>query len=153
MSSAQPIIESGEQRIEINTHFGKQDVDPASVIHFPQGLAGFEQLHDYKLFHEDGKQTVFYLQSLQDPDVQFPVVNPDSCQVNYECALSDEEAATLQLDDPADIAVLITLSQPGGKDRGIHANFMGPIILNTRKRIALQKILNQIQSNVVIRAE
>ena len=36
MPSAQPIIENGDKRMEINTHFGKQEVDPASVIHFPR---------------------------------------------------------------------------------------------------------------------
>jgi flagellar assembly factor FliW len=96
---------------------------------------------------------VFYLQSLEDPDVQLPVVNPDSYQVNYECVLSDEEAGTLQIEDPSDIAVLVTVARAGEKDGGIHANFMGPIMLNTNKRIGLQKQLNRFSGNVVIRAE
>jgi flagellar assembly factor FliW len=153
MPTAQTIIKGGESTMEITTRFGTHDIDPASVIRFPEGLAGFEDLHEYKLFHEDGKPTVFYLQSMQDPDVQFPVVNPDTYQVNYECVLSDEEAATLQLEDPTDVAVLVTLAQGTEKDAGIHANFMGPIILNTAKRIGLQKHLNQVSGSVVIRAE
>jgi flagellar assembly factor FliW len=153
MPTAQTITRREDKPMEITTRFGTQDIDPASVLRFPAGLAGFEDLQEFKLFHEDGKPTVFYLQSLQDPDVQLPVVNPDAYQVNYECVLSDEEAATLQLDDPADVAVLVTLAQSGGKDAGIHANFMGPIILNTAKRIGLQKHLNQVSGSVVIRAE
>ena len=85
--------------------------------------------------------------------MQFPVVNPDAYQVNYEFVLSDAEAAMLELEDPADVAVLVTLAQTGNKDAGIHANFMGPIILNTAKRIGLQKHLNQVSGSVVIRAE
>ncbi|MCB1789031.1 MAG: flagellar assembly protein FliW [Gammaproteobacteria bacterium] len=139
--------------MQINTRFGAQEVDPASIINFPLGLAGFEHLHEFKLFHEEGKPTVFFLQSVQDPDVQFPVVNPDAYQVSYECVLSDDEAATLQLDDPADIAVLVTLAQGGDRDHGVHANFMGPILLNTGKRVGLQKHLNQVSGSVVIRAE
>ena len=138
--------------MEINTRFGTQDIDPSSIIHFPDGLAGFEELHDYKLFHEEGKPTVFFLQSIDDPDVQFAVVNPDNYQVSYECVLSDEEAIALQLDDPADVAVLVTLAQGGNYDGGIHANFMGPIMLNVGKRIGLQKHLNQVSGSVVIRA-
>ena len=152
MSSAKPITENGDSTMEINTRFGTQDIDPSSIIHFPDGLAGFEELHDYKLFHEEGKPTVFFLQSLDDPDVQFAVVNPDNYQVSYECVLSDEEATALQLDDPADVAVLVTLSQGGNYDGGIHANFMGPIMLNIGKRIGLQKHLNQVSGSVVIRA-
>ncbi len=153
MSSANAPVSDGDSRMQISTRFGQQDVDPASIINFPQGLAGFEDLHDFKLFHEDGKPSVFYLQSVEDPEVQFPVVNPDAYQVSYECVLSDEEAATLQLEDPADIAVLVTLAQTGDRDQGIHANFMGPILLNTGKRVALQKHLNQVSGSVVIRAE
>jgi len=152
MSSAKPIIENGDSTMEINTRFGTQDIDPSSIIHFPDGLAGFEELHEYKLFHEEGKPTVFFLQAIEDPDVQFAVVNPDNYQVSYECLLSDEEANALQLDDPADVAVLVTLSQGGNHDGGIHANFMGPIMLNVGKRIGLQKHLNQVSGSVVIRA-
>jgi flagellar assembly factor FliW len=59
----------------------------------------------------------------------------------------------LQLDDPGEIAVLVTLASGGEYDRGIHANFMGPIMLNTNKRIGLQKHLNEVSGSVVIRAE
>lgn len=153
MSSAQPIFDNGATTMQINTRFGSQEIDPASVIHFPRGLAGFEQLHRFKLFHEQDKPTVFYLQSLDDPDIQFPVVNPDTFQVAYECALSEDEADALQIKDAGDVAVLVTLAQTGDHDRGIHANFMGPIILNTGKRIGLQKHLNQVSGSVVIRAD
>ncbi len=153
MSSANASKRDGDSKMHINTRFGAQDVDPSSIISFPRGLAGFEDLREFKLFHEEGKPTVFYLQSVDDPDVQFPVVNPDAYQVSYECVLSDDEAATLQLDDAADVAVLVTLAQAGDQDRGIHANFMGPILLNTGKRIGLQKHLNQVSGSVVIRAD
>lgn len=153
MSSVNPVAGQNESSMEVNTHFGAQVIDPASIIRFPRGIAGFEDLHEYKLFHEEGKPSVFFLQSVEDPDVQFSVVNPDTCQVNYECVLTDEEAATLELDDPSDIAVLVTLASGGDNDRGIHANFMGPIMVNTSKRIALQKHLNQVSGSVVIRAE
>lgn len=153
MSTAEAITNNGDSPMQINTRFGAQEVDPASIIDFPLGLAGFEELHQFKLFHEEGKPTVFYLQSVDDPDVQFPVVNPDAYQVSYECVLNDDEAATLQLDDPAEIAVLVTLAHGGNRDSGIHANFMGPILLNTGKRIGLQKHLNQVSGSVVIRAE
>lgn len=152
MSTAEKPIDDGDVPMEINTRFGTQEVDPASLIRFPGGLAGFEHLTEFKLFHEDGKPSVFFLQSVEEPQVQFPVVNPDAYQVSYECLLTDEEEKTLQLEDPGDIAVLVTLAQGGDKDTGIHANFMGPILLNTRKRIGIQKQLNQVTGSVVIRA-
>ena len=153
MSSAKATQNLGDSSMHINTRFGAQDIDPATIITFPNGLAGFEELHDFTLFHEQGKPTVFYLQSVEQPDVQFPVVNPDAYQVSYECVLNDDEAAVLQIEDPSEVAVLVTLAQTGDQDRGIHANFMGPILLNTGKRVGLQKHLNQVSGSVVIRAE
>ncbi len=153
MPSTQPIVDSGDQPLQINTRFGRQAIDPASIIHFPVGLAGFENLHTFKLFHEEGHASLFYLQALEDPEVQFPVVNPLSCQVAYEFVLSDEEVAQLQLDTPDDVAVLVTLARTEDDDHGIHAHFMGPILVNTRQRRAIQKPLNKITGRVVIRAE
>jgi flagellar assembly factor FliW len=153
MPSTQPIVDSGEQPLQINTRFGRQAIDPASVIRFPVGLAGFEDLHEYKLFHEEGHNSLFYLQSLEDPEVQFPVINPLNCQVAYEFVLSDEEAAQLELDAPDDVAVLVTLARTEDDDHGIHANFMGPILINTRRRVAMQKALNKVTGRVVIRSE
>lgn len=153
MSTAKATMSDGGSTMNVNTRFGAQEIDPSSVISFPHGLAGFEDLHEFKLFHEEGKPSVFYLQSVENPDVQFPVVNPDRYQVSYECVLNDDEAATLQIDDANDVAVLVTLSHSGERDNGIHANFMGPILLNTEKRIGLQKQLNQVSGSVVIRAQ
>ena len=153
MTTAQPAEGLTDRPMEINTRFGTQAIDPTSIIDFPQGLAGFEDLHRFKLFHETERPTVYFLQSIDDPDIQFTVVNPDSFQVAYECVLSNEEATILQLEDGSEVAVLVTLAQSGSKDGGIHANFMGPIMLNTSKRIGLQKNLNQISGSVVIRAE
>jgi flagellar assembly factor FliW len=153
MPTANATVRNGDSAMKINTRFGAQEIDPNAVIRFPEGLAGFENLHEFTLFHEDGKPTVFYLQAIDDPDVQFPVVNPDAYQVSYECVLSDDEEALLQIEDPDEVAVLVTLAQGGNQDQGIHANFMGPILLNTSKRIGLQKHLNQVSGSVVIRAE
>lgn len=153
MPTANAITTNGEATMQINTRFGVQEIDPASVIQFPEGLAGFEELREFKLFHEEGKPTVFFLQSLEEPAVQFAVINPAAYQVSYECLLSEAEAALLEIDDPNQVAVLVTLAMREGADNGIHANFMGPILLNTVKRIGMQKHLNTVSGSVVIRAE
>jgi len=154
MSLASVDLSNGAQQMQINTRFGVQDVDPQSIIEFPNGLPGFEGLTQFKLFHEEGAQTLLYLQSLEDPEVQLPVVDPDHFQVNYQITLSDEEVAQLQLEDANDATVLVTVARGGeGDTNGLYANFMGPIVLNTKARIGLQKAVNQMRGTVVIKAE
>ena len=154
MSLASVETNNGNQAMHIDTRFGEQEIDPQSVITFSQGLPGFENLKQFKLFHEEGTQTLFYLQSLEDASVQLPLVDPDHFQVNYEITLTDEELAELQLDDAADATVLVTVSRhDGAEDGSLHANFMGPIIINTKARTGLQKALNQVSGTVLIKAE
>ena len=50
-------------------------VDPQTLFAFPEGIAGFEDCKRFKLFHEEGlasTPTVFWLQSVDDPEVMFP---------------------------------------------------------------------------------
>ncbi len=146
--------------MKVNTSFGEQDVAPEEILTFPQGLPGFDELTRFKLFHEEGKLSLFWLQSLEDPSVQFPTTDPALLKVQYQITLSDEEIALLELEDPEDIALLVLLyrgapekeAPPSESDR-LNANFLGPIILNTKTRIGVQKVLNQIEDFVTIRAE
>jgi len=138
--------------MEIVTQFGTQDVDPDTLITFTAGMPGFENLTRFKLFHEEGKSTVFWLQAVDDPDVQFAIADPAMFNVTYEITLSDDEVATLQLASAEDLTVLVTLAKPLEQAAGIHANFMGPILINMRERLGMQKLLNQVESSVLIRA-
>jgi flagellar assembly factor FliW len=154
MSIAGTKLHAETRQLEINTQFGTQTVDPDTLLNFPDGLPGFDELKRYKLFHEDGTATLFYLQSVDDPAVRLPVVDPGLFQVDYQITLNDMELSRLQLDDPADAAVLVTVSRKDtAADGGIHANFMGPIIINTRARVGLQKALNRVNGSVIIKAE
>jgi len=145
--------ELDEEYMEINTRYGRQIVEKASLLEFPNGLPGFEHLRQYKLFHEEGKSTVHYLQSTEDPDVRLPVVTPASCKVDFRIELSDVEEAMLQVTSAEDLIVLVTLTdkqdEPGAD---ITANFMAPIIINAASRIGIQKVLNRVNGGVVIQA-
>ena len=41
-------------------------IDPETLFSFPEGIAGFEDCKRFKVFHEEGKTTVFWLQSVDD---------------------------------------------------------------------------------------
>lgn len=142
-----------EEYMEINTRYGRQVVARSSLLNFPEGLPGFEDLRQYKLFHEAGKSTVYYLQSTEDPDIRLPLVTPGSCKIDYRIELTDEEMAKLQVESADDIVVVVTLSDnPDDANAGITANFMAPIIINAQSRIGIQKTLNRVDGGVVIQA-
>ncbi|GAB6050344.1 flagellar assembly protein FliW [Hydrogenophilus islandicus] len=136
---------------------GEIEVDEAKVIHFPKGLAGFPKLTRFALVHEEPAQgetpRVFIMQSLDDPEVAFSLVTPETLGVRYELELSDDEVALLQATAPEDvvIAVIVRRDEEHPESHGLKANFMGPLVINSATRQAMQKILDRFNCDIVIR--
>lgn len=126
-------------------------VDPETLFSFPRGLAGFEQNTRFKLFNEEGKPTVFWLQSVDDAEVMFPVVAPGQLDLEYQIELSDDDCALLDLQNPEEAAVVVIVYRDAAQTGKIAANTHSPVILNLRSRKGMQKILQEIQPALVFR--
>lgn len=133
------------------THFGTIEYNPESVITFPKGiiqLDGFEQCTRYVLFHEEASSGVFhYLQSLDDAELSFTVVDPSLLSIDYEVTLSDEESALLKVEEGDEIDLLLMVYRPFvidgeevKQDADVKAQTKSPLIINTSKLIGFQKI-------------
>ena len=128
-------------------------VDSGKLITFPQGIPGFETYTQYKLFHKiENKSCVYWLESVDSPDITFTLVDPTDYGLNYSLDLSDDEVQTVGTEDPHELAVLLMLSKKTeeGKGPSLHANIAGPIILNPEKRLGLQKVLASARLDVNI---
>jgi flagellar assembly factor FliW len=133
------------------SHFGTIEYNPESVITFPKGiiqLDGFEQCTRYVLFHEEASSGVFhYLQSLDDAELSFTVVDPSLLSIDYEVTLSDEESALLKVEEGDEIDLLLMVYRPFvidgeevKQDADVKAQTKSPLIINTSKLIGFQKI-------------
>ncbi|WP_035055488.1 flagellar assembly protein FliW [Andreprevotia chitinilytica] len=124
----------------VHTRFGDIEIDPETILTFPKGLLGFESLTRYKLLHEDKPDpTVFWLQSLDDADVSFNVVQANSLGIEYQIELSDEETALIDLESPDDAVLLLTLARQDDSQKPLAANTFAPLVLSTKSRKGLQK--------------
>ncbi len=126
-------------------------VDPETLFSFPKGVAGFEQCKRFKLFHEEGKPTVFWLQSVDDSALMFPVVAPEQLDLEYQIELSDDDCALIGLQDAADAVVAVIIYRDAAQDGKIAANTHSPVILNLKSRKGMQKILQDVQPTLVFR--
>ncbi len=154
-----------------SSFFGEQSIDPSTIISFPNGIPGFEDQTRFKLFHQEGESPViFWLQSLDDENLTFSVAQPSIFNINYNFVLNDAEEATLGIEDPADILILIILHKDADQPSAIkslktHAlSLLGatsdqpaikgvirsPLVINSAKRIGLQKVLAQIEQNITL---
>ncbi len=125
---------------------GTVEVDESQVITFPAGLPAFENCTRFKLFHEvDKNPRVFWLQSLDQPDVLFSVVDPAQFGLRYEFQLNDAEVDALQLARPEDAAVvLIVYKEDQANDNPpalspLKVNTRNPLVINVATQRALQK--------------
>lgn len=133
--------------------FGAVEVIPEKVINFPNGLVGFEQNKRFMLVHEaDKAQPASYtLQSLDDPTIAFQIVDPTTLGFNYELSLSDAENALLQTPAADDIAVMqVLFKQEEGGKAGISPNLRAPLVINTRLRVGLQKVMETMKPNITL---
>ncbi|MEO8410114.1 MAG: flagellar assembly protein FliW [Propionivibrio sp.] len=134
--------------------FGLKDVaiDPETLFTFPQGIAGFESCTRFKLFNEEGKSTVFWLQSVDDPAVSFPIVTPDAHAIEYQIELSDADCELLGLTSADDATVFVIVYRNEAEGGKIAANARSPVILNLNTRKGMQKILQEVHPTLLYRA-
>ena len=79
--------------MKLNTKYcGEISYEPHELITFPDGLFGFETYHSYLLIRlEDDHGSPFCLQSVEEPDLAFILVDPFQLMPEYAPDLSDED--------------------------------------------------------------
>lgn len=133
--------------------FGAVDISPEKIINFPNGLVGFEQSKRFMLAHEEdkGQPASYTLQSLDEPALAFQIVDPTTLGFTYELALSEAENVLLQSPAPEDVAVMqVLFKQEEGGKAAITPNLRAPLVINTRARVGLQKVMENLRPNIVL---
>jgi len=130
---------------EFNTaYFGGLPAQPESVIEFPMGLPGFESEHRFVLVEQAINRPIVFLQSLSRPDLCFVTLPVSLLCADYDLSLSLEDLSALELQAPptsltgSDVLTLalVTFAEAGPPT----ANLLAPIVVNWRKRLAIQVI-------------
>lgn len=117
---------------------GTVEIDDAQKILFPEGLFGFEDMKEFALLDSETKP-FYYLQSIQESQLAFLVVDPFIFCQNYEVDIPDSNLAKIRIESPNEILIFSIITAP--KDGGeITANLQGPVIINKKARMAMQVI-------------
>ncbi|HSG23921.1 MAG TPA: flagellar assembly protein FliW [Azonexus sp.] len=133
--------------------FGAVEVSPEKVITFPNGLVAFEGNKRFMLVHENdqGQPSSYTLQSLDDASLAFQIVDPTILGFNYELSLTEVEDALLQNPAPEDVAVMQVLFKKEGEGKAeLSPNLRAPLIINTKARIGMQKVMETMRSNITL---
>lgn len=134
--------------------FGSHQPTLDSVITFPKGIPGFEGQTQFQLFQQDDSEIVFLLQSIEDDSVAFSVAPPAHFNINYHFMLTDDEEALLEIDSIEDLLILLILHRDDNPEKDTQPTIKGsiksPLLINTKKRIAIQKSLIEIEQSITL---
>ncbi len=124
------------------TRFNKVEIEPSHVISFPQGLIGFEGFKEFILIDKADKDLFLWLQSVQNPNLCFLVVEPTQVVDFFSPKLTAENAPLLDsFDDKTQVFLsLVTVSESYDP---ISVNLKSPVVIDTKKRLGFQIILDE----------
>lgn len=129
-------------------------IDSEKMLTFPQGIPGFEKYTTFLVYHkEENDYAVYWMESTLEPKITFTIVDPGQYGLSYDFELTDEERELLQAKGPEDIGVFMMLSKKddeGKPFKGLNANISGPLIVNLRTRLGLQKVIRQARLSTTI---
>ncbi|MGI6662019.1 MAG: flagellar assembly protein FliW [Bacillota bacterium] len=125
----------------LTKRFGLVEVDPSKALTFPDGLIGFSEYKDYLVIDlEAGDGSLKLLQSIDEPTLEFVILDPRCVFLNYDPELYPNDLAGLQVDSPDELMLLVVVTVP--KDvRKMTANLQAPLVVNPKRRLGKQVVL------------
>ncbi len=123
-------------------YFGQIDVEDDKILHFENGLFGFEEYKDYTiLFDLDGGEAPLFswLQSTTEKGLAFPVVNPQRVKSDYDPIVEDALLEGLGTFGEEDMLVLLLATVPADVKKA-SVNMKAPLVINAATKKGIQII-------------
>ncbi|PIP92737.1 MAG: flagellar assembly protein FliW [Bdellovibrio sp. CG12_big_fil_rev_8_21_14_0_65_39_13] len=129
------------------TRFGELEVDKKDILNFAEGLLGFEQLTKFFVVDPGDQTLILWLQSVDDPKVAFPILEPKIFKSDYSIKLLPSELQSLSLESLSDATIYAILTIPKNVT-DMSANLKAPIIINNKTKNARQIVLQDSKLEV-----
>ncbi len=127
--------------------FGEIEVQQKDIIKFAEGILGFPDYLKYILVHPEGDVPFIYLQSIEDINTCFVVMQPIFILEDYEIDISKETVDKLHIEKPEDVEMYTILTIPE-ETKKMTANLKAPILVNRANNMAIQEILQDSQYEI-----
>ncbi|MEA2101054.1 MAG: flagellar assembly protein FliW [Thermodesulfobacteriota bacterium] len=127
--------------------FGSIDVQEDKIITFPNGIMGFDKAGKFILFpHKEGSP-FYWLQSVDVGDLAFVVMSPMLVVPDYHLDIKEDALHDLGVADSSDLEVMCIVTIPRAHPEAMTINLLGPIIIATSRRVAVQVISDRDYSH------
>ena len=105
-------------------------------------IIGFNDLRKYVILDLNKDKFFKWLQSVDDPELAFPIVSVFSMEVDYSIDIPDDIIEKLKITSVESLLVMNVASIPQENPRGTTLNLLAPLIFNLDEHIAGQVILS-----------
>lgn len=129
--------------MQIHTRFwGDTEYVDEDIIWLEDGLFGFEEEKRYIIVRfAENNDTMMYLQSLENEQLGFIIMNPFHLLPSYEPVINEEDTKALAIEDADDVVCfVICVAQDPISESTV--NMKCPIIINSKNHYGRQVILD-----------
>ena len=124
--------------------FGEIAIADEKIITMERGMIGFPNLNHFALIFDEEKgqkqTSIMWLQSMDDTDIAFPVMDPHAVKEDYNPNVNEEIVAPIGELNEENTFVLVTVTVPK-KIEDFSVNLKAPIVVNMDNRKAVQLIV------------
>ena len=123
--------------------FGEIEIDERKIITFEDGIIGFPDMKKFTLIFDEekeGRPSISWLQSMDEPEIAFPVMDPLFVCETYNPSVEEELLKNLGTIKEDNLYVLVTVTVPQNI-KELAVNLKAPIVINTDTRKASQIIV------------
>lgn len=123
------------------TRFGTLKFREGELITLEQGMMGFPNSKRFLMFPYTEDSSFFWLQSVDEPEIAFIVINPFDFFSELEFLLEDEDTQAIGLEKGEDLEIFTLLTIPDGRPEDMRINLAGPVVVNIRNRQGRQVVI------------
>jgi flagellar assembly factor FliW len=122
------------------SRFGQIAFEEKDILFLPKGILGFSQLSKYVIVEKNEYDPFKWLQSVEDTDVAFVIVDPTLFFPNYKLEVNEKELEELNFQQTKELItyVIVTVSPDPSQ---MSADLLGPLVINSKKKIAKQVVM------------
>ncbi len=123
-------------------YFGEVTFSRDEILTFDNGIFGFENSKKFALMNfEDGTDAMVCLQSTEDEDLAFVLMNPFFLMPDYQPEIKDSDIKALEVDKNTKGVLYYVVCVVRDSVSDSTVNFRCPIVINPETKKAVQVIL------------
>ncbi len=141
---------ASDTKVTVETRLGPIEFDATNIVTLPQGLLGYQEHQQFGLamLPEEKFGRFMLLQSLDDPEVSFPLLPLEFLPDAIEQADVDEARESLGIAAEDTAVLLITTIRKVEDGVSLSVNLRAPLVLDTKRRIGRQVVLSNAEYSI-----